>query len=194
MMVVVLVSQISNLLPPSKGLEKSFLKYSTGDFETMELFAEQISEDIATAFFPQYEVLVFTLLIEMLERGGGGERRGGGEGGRMRVERGVMVLIDYLLSHVRLEVSSLQTRGLALFAPVEARLISCHFSNSLSVTKRLVIFYHIFIIVFVLFLIRRTITTNNRNHNQICKLITPWTNTSRPCKTYECYSAIGRFL
>ena len=70
----------------------------------MELFAEQISEDLATAFFPQYEVLVFSLLVEMLDRG-----VAGGEVGR-RVERGVMVLIDRLLSHVRLEMSPLQTR------------------------------------------------------------------------------------
>ena len=32
-------------------------------------------------------------------------------------------------------------RGLALFAPVEARLTSCHFSSSLSVTKRLLFFF-----------------------------------------------------
>ena len=50
-------------------MERCFSKYSAGDYETMELFVEQVSACIAATFFPQYELLVFSLLIELLDRG-----------------------------------------------------------------------------------------------------------------------------
>ena len=103
-----------------------FQKYLSGGYKGVGGFVEGIAGGMAACFFPQFELLVFSLLGELLETGNPWQ------------ERVILLLFDSLLSFVKLEASHLQTRGMALFSPVEKRAVGERGGEAVGVLKKVV--------------------------------------------------------
>ena len=103
-----------------------FQRYSSNGFTGVHGFLEAITAEIALAFFPHYELLTFSILAELLDRG------------NPQYERIVLMLVDMMTNHVKVDNSMLHARGMSLFSPVEQRIVGSHSDASINVTKKLV--------------------------------------------------------
>jgi hypothetical protein len=114
----------SAYLDNSSNYAEIFQKYSTNDYETMEGFVDSVASETAVSFFPQYELLVFSYLIEVFDRG------------NPEYKQVLLVLLNSFLSHIKIDQSSLQTRGMALFSSIEQCLIGQNSELSLTILKK----------------------------------------------------------
>lgn len=116
----------SAYLDNSANYAEIFQKYSTNDFETLDAFVDNIAAEIALAFFPHYELLVFSFFVEAFDRG------------NPQYKRVLLVLMNAFLTHVKIEQSLLQTKGMSIIASIEQCLIGEYSEISLSVTKKII--------------------------------------------------------
>ena len=131
----------SAFLDNSSVLANIFQRYSVGGYGGTKgggvgRFIDEVVEEVGVSFFPMYELLLFSFLVEVLE------------GGNSIYEGIVLLLIDRFLGLVRLGEagwgvlggSLVELKGMGLFGPVEKRLRSKHYSlDSLSILKKVVL-------------------------------------------------------
>ena len=89
-------------------------------------FLHEISATLATAFFPQFELSTFTILIQMLEHG------------QSIHSKSIMNLMEVLLGFVNLKESALNQQGVSLFGPITKHLDSELWESAFAVIEAVI--------------------------------------------------------
>ena len=103
-----------------------FLRYSSYEFPSIIPFYTEIAKEIATSFFPQYELLTFSLLIELLDRG------------NPQYAKSILLLLNSLILHVDLEKSLLEKTGFSLFSSIDRHTNGSYSDISLNLVRKLI--------------------------------------------------------
>ncbi|MDP2436538.1 MAG: hypothetical protein Q8P67_12390, partial [archaeon] len=103
---VSLSSQLAALLqshPASAPVAAVLTQYAQVKFSTSTAFLSELAPAVSAAFFPRYEMVTFSLLVEWAERGASSA-----------ITPSILDMLAHLLRHVQLESSLLRAQGVAL--------------------------------------------------------------------------------